>query len=135
MKHDLTFSDTFIGRGKEMAHLRKAVDSTLANHGRLQIIAGEPGIGKTRLVEELSIYAEEQGILLLRGRCYQERGTPPYWPWIQIVRQYLAGVDADSLATDLGGGASMVATVVPEIRNHLPSIDLFEVDQHHSETA
>jgi hypothetical protein len=43
------------------------------------MVAGEPGIGKTRIAQELARHAEEHGALVLWGRCHEEAGAPPYW--------------------------------------------------------
>ena len=45
--------------------------------------AGEPGIGKTRIAQELATYAGLRGAQVLWGRCYEEEGVPPYWPWVR----------------------------------------------------
>ena len=61
----------FIGSEREMAVLNAALlDEALAGHGKVIMLAGEPGIGKTRLVKELARKAEERGVrvLWLRGR-------------------------------------------------------------------
>ncbi len=74
-------SSTFVGRDRELAELNKALEETLAGHGRLVMLVGEPGIGKTRTSQELASLAERRGALVLWGRCYEEEGAPPYWPW------------------------------------------------------
>lgn len=51
----------FVGREREMAALRAAMDAAMNGHGRVVILAGEPGIGKTRMAQELASYAESLG--------------------------------------------------------------------------
>jgi len=51
----------FVGRQREMAELRDALDDAMAGRGRLVMLAGEPGIGKTRTAQELGGYAENLG--------------------------------------------------------------------------
>ena len=70
----------FVGRQLEMAELMSALDDALSGQGRLVMLVGEPGIGKTRTTQELASYAEQQGAQVLWGRCYEETGAPPYWP-------------------------------------------------------
>jgi len=72
----------FIGRQREMAELRAALDDALGGRGRLVMLAGEPGIGKTRTAQELAVLAEQRGALVLWGWCYEGEGAPPYWPWV-----------------------------------------------------
>ena len=71
----------FVGRQREMAELTAALDDALSGHGRMVMLVGEPGIGKTRTAQELAALAEEQGAQVFWGRCYEEQGAPPYWPW------------------------------------------------------
>ena len=47
------------------------------------LLAGEPGIGKTRLAQETSAYAEERGFLVATGRCYQPQSGTPFTPWFE----------------------------------------------------
>ena len=70
----------FVGRQQEMAQLRSALDDAMSGQGRLVMLVGEPGIGKTRTAQELAAYAETRGTQVLWGRCYEEEGAPPYWP-------------------------------------------------------
>ena len=76
----------FVGRQRELAELASALDSTMAGRGRLVFLAGEPGIGKTRTAQELALEAEARGAQVIWSRCYEEEGTPPFWPWVQIIR-------------------------------------------------
>ncbi len=71
----------FVGRRREMAELSAALEDAMSGQGRLVMLAGEPGIGKTRTAQELAALAEQRGAQVLWGRCYEEEGTPPYWPW------------------------------------------------------
>ncbi len=109
----------FVGREKEMAELRVALDDAMAGHGRLVMLVGEPGIGKTRLSQELAATAEQRGAQVLWGRCYEEEGAPPYWPWIQPLTSYVQSTPAEELRSQLGTGASDVAQVIPEIKDKL----------------
>lgn len=79
----------FVGRQREMAELRAALDDALSGDGRLVMLAGEPGIGKTRIAQELAAVAEGRGVRVLWGRCYEGGGAPPYWPWAQAIRTYV----------------------------------------------
>jgi predicted ATPase len=78
-----------VGRTRELEVFRAAFDRMLAGRRQLVLISGEPGIGKTRCAEALADVAEDQGALVLWGRCHEEAGAPPYWPWVQILRAYV----------------------------------------------
>src|SRR5712664_3050077 len=75
----------FVGREGEIAELRGALDDVIAGSGTLFLVSGEPGIGKTRLVEEFASIAGATGARVLRGRCAQGASVPEYWPWIQAI--------------------------------------------------
>lgn len=77
--HDAAASD-FIGRQQELATLTTALDSALAGGGQVVMLAGEPGIGKTRLAHQLTNLAAAQGATVLWGWCHERRGAPPHWP-------------------------------------------------------
>src|SRR4051794_16143248 len=106
----------FVGRGRELAELVEGLDQALAGRGRLFLVAGEPGIGKSRLAEELVERARERGARVLVGRCWEAGGAPAYWPWVQSLRPYLRDTGAAALREQLGDGAADVAQLVPELR-------------------
>ena len=93
----------FVGRAPELVELRAGLDETAEGRGALFLLSGEPGIGKTRLMQELSREAAERGWRTAAGRCWEEGGAPVYWPWIQAVRalggdfEQLAGATPDSV--------------------------------------
>jgi tetratricopeptide (TPR) repeat protein len=119
-----TFSvAAFVGRERELAELRAGLDDVSAGHGRLFLLSGEPGIGKTRLAEEISNEASARGMRVLWGRCWEGGGAPAYWPFIQILRACIADRDSEDLKGLLGSGASEIARLIPELKLSLPSIE------------
>src|SRR5277367_3973922 len=91
-----------VGRERELEIFRAAFDRMLAGRRQLVLIAGEPGIGKTRCAEAVADMAEEQGALVFWGRCYEEAGAPPYWPWVQILRSYIDASSLDKVRLSMG---------------------------------
>ena len=114
----------FVGREPELAQLRAAADETLAGKGRLVMIAGEPGIGKTRTAEELATYAQVRGAKVHWGRCHEDEGAPAYWPWMQVIRSYVREADPVALAWEMGSGAADIARVVPEVAERVGKQDV-----------
>jgi class 3 adenylate cyclase/tetratricopeptide (TPR) repeat protein len=109
----------FVGRERELERLRDAADAALAGRGSLQLLVGEPGIGKTRAAEELATYARVRGARVYWGRCREDEGAPAYWPWVQAIRSYARDADPVALAWQLGAGAAEVAKLIPEIAEKL----------------
>ena len=66
----------YVGREAERASLRRLLDDTLLGHGRLALVAGEPGVGKSRLVAEIGDVAQARGMRVLTGHCVEMTGTP-----------------------------------------------------------
>jgi DNA-binding SARP family transcriptional activator len=113
----------FVGRERELGTLLGALEDALSGRGRLVLVGGEPGIGKSRLAEELADRAAGTGAVVLWGRCVEAGGAPPYWPWVQALRSYLRKRPRDELRAELGPGASEIATIVPDVGLLLPDLD------------
>ncbi len=112
----------FVGREKEMDELRAGLEDALSGRGRLLMLVGEPGIGKTRTSEEFATYAGLRSTQVLWGRCYEGEGAPAYWPWVQVIRSYVHDRDPQELASEMGPGAADIAQVVSEVRERLPGL-------------
>jgi AAA ATPase domain len=108
-----------VGRDREGAELVAGLEDATGGRGRLFLIAGEPGIGKTWLAEHLATHATKQGIRVVWGRCWEGGGAPPFWPWGPMIRALVEGVDERTLASWLGAGAAHVARLVPGLAERL----------------
>ena len=113
----------FVGRQKEMDDLKTALEDSLSGRGRMVTLVGEPGIGKTRTAQELATNAELRGAQVLWGRCYEDVGAPPYWPWVQAIRSYVRERDPDELRSEMGAGAADIAEIVSDVRERLPGLE------------
>ena len=112
--------DTFVGRERELGGLRAAFDDAVNGNGRLVMVVGEPGIGKTALCKEFTRYVQERGGTTLIGHCYEEGSLSlPYLPFVQAMRSYVISRSEDDLRADLADSASHVARIMPEIRDKL----------------
>jgi tetratricopeptide (TPR) repeat protein len=107
----------FVGRDAELETLQ----SRLAQ-GRLILLAGDPGIGKTRMVEEFAADAAEAGALVCWGRCWEGDGAPAFWPWIEIVRELVRRAAPETLRAQLGAAAADIAHLVPDLRACMPDL-------------
>ena len=106
----------FVGRRAELDDLVAALDEALRGRGRLVLLAGDPGIGKSRLADELIRRARERGADILVGRCWEAGGAPAYWPWVQSLRGYIRNLDPALLRAELGAAAADIAPIVPELQ-------------------
>ena len=113
----------FVGRQHELGTLLEGLDSAVAGRGRLILVAGEPGIGKSRLADELARTARERGVGVLWGRGWEDAGAPAYWPWVQALRAELRAESPDTIRGYLGSGAADVAQMLPELRDIVPGLE------------
>ncbi len=106
-------SAVFVGREDALASLETAFADAVGGRGRLVLLVGEPGIGKTRTAEEFARRAIEAGASVLTGRCYEGEGAPAFWPWAQVVRACVgAGSSERETAADL-------AELLPDFRENV----------------
>jgi DNA-binding SARP family transcriptional activator/tetratricopeptide (TPR) repeat protein len=106
----------FIGREAELAELIGGLEAAFAGRGGLFLLVGEPGIGKSRLADELIAEAKARGARVLIGRCWEAGGAPAYWPWVQSMRTYVHEGEISTLRSQLGAGAADLAQLLPELR-------------------
>jgi DNA-binding SARP family transcriptional activator len=111
---------SFVGREPEIDRLTAVLDGALNGHGRLLMLSGEQGIGKTRTATEVAERAERKGARVAWGRCYEREGAPPYWPWVQIVRGVAGWSDLGEVCAEIPRQAAIVAELVPELADRLP---------------
>ncbi len=100
-------SQLIVGREREQATLRGALDEMLVGHGSLVLISGEAGIGKTTLVEWLAAEAEQRDALVLRGGCYDLSVTPPYGPWLELFQRFRPDERLPQLPSYLNDAAAL----------------------------
>ena len=77
-----------IGRTRERTALHTLVDTVKSGQGRVALISGEAGIGKSRLTAEAKAYAAAQGFLLLQGHCFPTDTSCPYAPLLDLLRSF-----------------------------------------------
>ncbi|MDQ3646505.1 MAG: AAA family ATPase, partial [Actinomycetota bacterium] len=110
-----------VGRGPELAALVGGLEEAIAGRAGLLLITGEAGMGKTRLLEEVTGVARSRGVRVLSGRCWEAVDAPSYWPWIQVLRQLCAGLDDSQLRGSVAG-AGEIAHLVPQVAERLDAV-------------
>lgn len=105
----------FVGRATPMKRLMSKLDIAINGKGAVAMLLGEPGIGKTRLLEEFAELARERGAVVLRGACYDGEFQPPYGPFAEAIVNYALNVAPESLRAILGDGAPTIARIAPAL--------------------
>ncbi|MCA9936597.1 MAG: AAA family ATPase [Anaerolineales bacterium] len=110
----------FVGRRRELADLNQHWRAARQlQHGRLVLITGEAGVGKTRLAQEWTTHVRHAYIL--HGRCFAAEHSIPYHPWIDILRASLTQIDWEQLnLPDLW--LAELARLLPELRVQRPDL-------------
>jgi len=83
----------FVGRGEDIDQFTRLLAQTAAGKGQMMLISGEPGIGKSRLIQETTVLARKEGFHLLTAHCFQVEQTIPYQPLMDLSRQVIARDD------------------------------------------
>ncbi|MET7478636.1 BTAD domain-containing putative transcriptional regulator [Streptomyces sp. NPDC005648] len=98
--------DSMVGRAEELSMLRRTMERAFTDGTAIGVVEGEPGVGKTRLLEEITAEADRRGALVVRGRCLDGDGTPSMCPWVQAIGTVLDGLSSSArekwLDDDLG---------------------------------
>ena len=113
-----------MGRADELAELVGLLDAALDGRPGFAVLAGEPGIGKTRLAEELAALAGARAVPALWGGCTAAEGAPAYWPWRRVLRSWLASVGPERAAAAMVGFGE-VARLAPELPGEPVESDRF----------
>jgi DNA-binding CsgD family transcriptional regulator len=112
-----------IGRVDEIAHLHLITDRAHSGQGQVVLVAGEAGIGKSRMVAEATVYATAQGFhMLLEGQCYQTDSTFPYAPLLDLFRRYFAHLDPTTTTDNTPSFVSTLARLLPDLALLFPDL-------------
>jgi len=109
---------SFVGRGAERQKLSELWRTAQAGERRAALIAGEPGIGKTRLAAELASAAADAGAIVLFGRSDEDLSAP-FQPWAEALGHHASQADPDALRADAGEAAGVIARLSPELARRL----------------
>jgi predicted ATPase/DNA-binding SARP family transcriptional activator len=125
--------EIFVGRDAELKQLLKGLEDVFSGRGRLFLLVGEPGIGKSRLADEVIRHARARGARTLIGRCWEAGGAPAYWPWLQAIGGYVRELGAETLRAQLGPQSAELVQFLPDLREL--SIDVPEPPSQDAEGA
>jgi class 3 adenylate cyclase/tetratricopeptide (TPR) repeat protein len=104
----------FVGRDAELERVQRLWKEAMAGERRLALVAGEPGVGKTRLASEVAAQAYRHSGMVLAGRCDEDMGVP-YQPFVAALRHFVDHTSPDQLKGRLGRYGGELVRLVPEL--------------------
>ncbi len=108
---------TFVGREEESATLEKILQQTRDGRGRVVMISGPAGVGKTRMAAEFCERASRNGVIAFPGGCSDREDPVPFLPFVEILEAALASAaDPRVFRAALGDEASELARLMPQLR-------------------
>lgn len=113
---------TYVGRAAERSQLDALVAATAQGRGAMVLVAGEAGLGKTRIVRETAAGAARAGLMVLTGHCLDMVSPPPYQPHIDQIEQATRETSPEGLRAALGENAPEVAKLMPSLRQRFDDI-------------
>lgn len=112
----------FVGRDSELSRIKGKLADARTGRGGLVMLVGEPGIGKSRMIEEFTEHARADGAAVLFGACFEGEWVPPFAPFADAIDGYAKEAVIESLQIDLGNGAGAIARLAPSLRVRLPDL-------------
>lgn len=109
----------FVGRSSQMKRLMAKLELAANGRGAVAMLQGEPGIGKTRMLEEFTDLARQRRVTVLRGACYDGEFQPPYGPFAEAIVEYAQQASVNDLKSVLGESAPILARIAPALSRHL----------------
>ena len=112
-----------VGRERELASMLGGLEDAASGRGGLILISGEPGVGKTRMADEVAAAADAKRMAILLGHCSEHDEAVAYLPFVEILENFVdRASNADTLRVALGEQASELARLIPKLKNILPEL-------------
>lgn len=115
-------SGALVGREREWEQIMTVLDAVSKGSGRLLLLSGEPGVGKTRLAQELTLKARHWHFLVATGRCYEVEQSVPFYPFLEALATIYAASPA-SVRAEIPGRWPYLARLLPDQLGLPPAAD------------
>ena len=114
---------TFVGRETERAEFGRCLEQAVHREGKVALLSGAPGVGKTRLAGEFGEEASSRGFLILVGSCYDRDDSIPFEPFVEVLEGAVAQAsDPRAFRPILGEDASEIVRLMPQLGRLFPDI-------------
>jgi predicted ATPase len=103
----------FIGRQRELNLIWDLYHAARNGNANVVLLSGEPGIGKTRLIDEVGELATKDGAIVLHGGASEAEGMPPYLPFLEALGRHIQLTPLDQLRMQVAPVPQVLATLLP----------------------
>src|SRR3989440_2536160 len=104
-----------IGRQRELSLVMNRYEAAKSGHAHVLLLAGEPGIGKTCLLDDIALRTARDGAVVLRGGASEAEGMPPYLPFLEALGRYVQDASLDQLHEQVAAASPVLASILPEL--------------------
>jgi DNA-binding winged helix-turn-helix (wHTH) protein/tetratricopeptide (TPR) repeat protein len=114
----------FVGRERERTQLEGGLENARLGRGGLFLVAGAPGVGKTRLADEVASLAHARGMAVIVGRCSEQDAPFPYLPFVEILESCVdRAANPERVRSLLGAQGPEMTRLLPKLRRILPDLE------------
>src|SRR6266851_10311435 len=114
----------FVGRQRELNLIWNHYHAASNGNAHVVLVSGEPGIGKTRLLDEVGALATKDGAIVLHGGASEAEGMPPYLPFLEAFGRHIQMTPLDQLRTQVAAASQVLATLLPELITRLGDLPI-----------
>src|SRR6266705_765772 len=111
----VSLSAPIVGRQQELTLVMNHYKATKEVQAHVVLLTGEPGIGKTRLLDEVALRTAQDGAVVLRGRASEAEGMPPFLPFVEALGRHIRMTQEEQLCRQVAAAPEVLASLLPEL--------------------
>lgn len=104
-----------VGRQRELTMVMTCYEAAKGGHARVVLVTGEPGMGKTRLLNEVALHSAQDGAVVLRGEASEAEGMPPFLPFVEALGRHIRMTQEDQLCRQVAAAPEALVSLLPEL--------------------
>lgn len=104
-----------VGRQRELTVVMTHYEAVKVRRARVVLLTGEPGMGKTRLLDEVALRTAQDGAVVLRGEATEAEGMPPFLPFVEALGRHIRVTQEDQLCRQVAAAPEVLASLLPEL--------------------